>query len=65
MVTNTLVAIGDEKARPLSLRTRTFGPKSARVAVAPRQTTVFGRIILSSASSHGRQAASSLGDGFL
>ena len=65
MVTKTFSAILEEKERPLSRVTRMLGPRMAAAAVAPKQMTVFGCTICSSASSHGRQAAISLGDGFL
>lgn len=65
MVTNTFFAMLDESGRPRSRKTRTFDPKTAFAAVAPKHTMVLGRMIRTSASSHGLQAAISRGDGFL
>ena len=50
---------------PLCFVTRNEGPRRERAAVAPRQSSIFGRTAAISANSHGRQSATSRAEGFL
>ncbi|SPE55271.1 hypothetical protein SBV1_2120009 [Verrucomicrobia bacterium] len=61
----TCDASGDGTHSPRWRLTRNSRPSSACAAVAPRQTSTSGFTVPSSASSHGRHAATSLAFGFL